>query len=84
LLNDAYSKYYAPEHLAMGKVIILWRIDPLSGNSETAANNNKRTVFSVVCAMTVAMQRHAKHTSYNTGRTVFSTWSVPRNYLEDR
>jgi hypothetical protein len=44
---------------------MVWRIDPLPGGdaSNMLADNNRRTVFSVVRAVVVATQRCGKHTS---------------------
>jgi hypothetical protein len=47
-----------------------------------AARQWKSGVFVGVRAATVAVQRRGKHDSPRI-EAVFSTWSVPRSYLED-
>jgi hypothetical protein len=58
------------------RMFILWRIDPLLGKY---LETNKETT-------TVAMKRRCKHTSTAIElpmETMFSTWFVQRNYIED-
>jgi hypothetical protein len=61
----------------------------LLGNARNIhAHNNRRTVFSVVCAAAVSGQRlgiHVPASGYerNDRLTVFSMWFVPRCYNQD-